>query len=497
MMLKEEHMWITGAVTVLSALTGVPEPWDLARLATYRHQEPAPEARIWLDRGIDPILQRGDRVRVYYRSNVSAYVAILQVDTDGTVRLQYPRSPSENHYARAGRDYRLLFPRSPYWHVNDRAGVGYFFIVTSPRPFDFSDFRYSYFEGGWDLSLVGNRVHGDPYLAMDDFVARLVPDWEYAAYGLDFVSYSVGAAHAYPRFLCYDCHGFKPYNIWNPYHYTCTNFRVIVYDDPYFYPSRRYRGDRIVFVGGSVRSGPRFGFKERARGEPGTPIVRRVPAEGRDNGSVTSDRQRGRAIPRGVRPAPDEPRPSTTRPSDPTAGDRGARVGAPATGQGKAERRDDSSGSRRASPGTAPDVKRPVLKKRPPPSPRPSTRARTSPTPRVNPRRSGLSSRAAPPPLRSSRSRGSAAWGRSSPPSARTPPAGSARRSPPATRRPPARSSPAPVARRPPGRSGGPATTRSSPTRSRPAAKRPPPRRPGGASSGGSLVRPRTRRPGG
>ena len=110
-------------------------------------------------------------------------------------------------------------------------------------------------------------------MAIDDYVARLVSDWEYAAYGLDFVSYSVGAAHAYPRFLCYDCHGFKPYNIWDPYHYTCTNFRVIVYDDPYFYPSRRYRGDRVVLVGRSVPGGPHFGFKERARGEPGTPLV--------------------------------------------------------------------------------------------------------------------------------------------------------------------------------------------------------------------------------
>ena len=108
------------------------------------------------------------------------------------MRLLYPRSPSENHYARAGRDYRLLFPRSPYWHVDDRPGEGYFFIVTSPRRFDFSDFRYSYYQGGWDLSLVGNRVYRDPFVAIDDYVARLVSDWEYAAYGLDFVSYSVG-----------------------------------------------------------------------------------------------------------------------------------------------------------------------------------------------------------------------------------------------------------------------------------------------------------------
>ncbi len=477
-------MWITGAVTVLSALTGGPEPWDLARLAAFRHQEPAPEARIWLDRGIDPVLQRGDRVRVYYRSSVSAYVAILQVDTDGTVQLLYPRSASENHYARAGRDYRLLFPHSPYWHVDDRPGVGYFFIVTSPRPFDFSDFRYSYYQGGWDRSLVGNRVYRDPFVAMDDYVARLVSDWEYAAYGLDFVSYNVGAAHAYPRFLCYDCHGFKPYNLWDPYHYTCTNFRVIVYDDPYFYPSRRYRGDRVVLVGRSIPGGPRFGFKERARGEPGTPIVRPVPAEGRDDGSAARDRQRGRAIPRGVTAAPDARRPTTAGTREPSSGDRDARVRAPATRQGAADGREGSPGSRRATPATAPDAKRPVLERRPPAASRPSNGARVTPAPREDSRRSGSSSRVTPPRANPPRPQGSATRGRSSPPAIRRPPSRSAPRSPPAVRRPP-----------PPSR--GSATTGSSPTRSQPALKSPPPRRSSGASSGSSRRPPRSRRPGG
>ncbi len=30
------------------------------------------EARVWLDRGDQPVLQRGDRVRVYYRTSVDA-----------------------------------------------------------------------------------------------------------------------------------------------------------------------------------------------------------------------------------------------------------------------------------------------------------------------------------------------------------------------------------------------------------------------------------------
>ncbi|MCH7562642.1 MAG: DUF4384 domain-containing protein [Gemmatimonadetes bacterium] len=138
------------------------------------------EARVWLDRGDEPVLRRGERVRVYYRSTEDAFVAILNIDTDGTTRLLFPRSPDENHYVRGGRDYRLIFPNSAEWHVEDRPGMGYFFIVASREPFDFSALRYSRFDGGWDMSLVGRKVYTDPYVAVDDLVARLIPDWEYA-----------------------------------------------------------------------------------------------------------------------------------------------------------------------------------------------------------------------------------------------------------------------------------------------------------------------------
>ena len=312
-------MWIMGAVTMVAVLapgrgSDAMEPTGnagrLDPLVSYIHAQQVPEPRIWLDRGADPVLEAGDRVRIYYRTPADAYVAILQIDTDGTTRMLYPRSPTENHYARADRDYRLLFQRSAYWNVDDRPGVGYFFVVTSPTPFDLSDFRHSYYDGGWDLSAVGSTVYSDPYVAMDDYVAWLVPDWEYLDYGLDFISYSVGGAHEYPRFLCYQCHGFRPYSAWNPYRYSCVNFRVVVYDDPYFYPSRRYRADRVVMVGPRNPTRPRFGFKERAPGESGTPVVvvRRSPTTTRRRDTSSGD------VPR--------VRPDGGRVTPPPAGDR-------------------------------------------------------------------------------------------------------------------------------------------------------------------------------
>lgn len=232
------------------------------------------DARIWLDRGAEPVLQKGERVRVYYRVSEDASVAIFHINTDGTVRLVFPRSPRENQLVVGGRDYRVLFPETSYWFVDEYPGMGYFFIVASPEPLDLSGFTYSYYDGGWDLSRVGRQVYSDPYDAIDDYVAVLIPDWETAPYGLGFASYNVGESHDYPRFLCYDCHGFTPYYAWNPYYYACTSFRVVVYDDPFYYPSYRYGGAAVVYPATRAIP-PRYVFKERAQGEAGTPLVAR------------------------------------------------------------------------------------------------------------------------------------------------------------------------------------------------------------------------------
>ncbi|MGM0669813.1 MAG: DUF4384 domain-containing protein, partial [Gemmatimonadota bacterium] len=259
----------------------------------YQEWEEYPiEARVWMDRGHEPVLQRGELVQLYYRVSEDAFVAIFHIDTNGTARMVFPVSPQENHFARGGRDYRVLFPGSTFWHVDDDPGMGYFFAVASPEPFDFSDLRYSHYDGGWDLSFVGRQVYGDPYLAMDDYVAALIPDWEYVPYGLDFTAYHVERRYEYPRFMCYDCHGFRPYTVWNPYHYSCASFRVVIYNDPYYYPVSRYRGTRVVYA--QPRRGvAHFSFKERADGEPGTPqvVARNTPPVSQPGVSGTETRR--------------------------------------------------------------------------------------------------------------------------------------------------------------------------------------------------------------
>jgi hypothetical protein len=278
---------------------------------------------------------------------------------------------------------------------------------------------------------------------MDDYVARLVPDWETLDYGLDFISYSVGGAHEFPRFLCYECHGFRTYGTWNPYRYTCVNFRVVVYDDPYFYPSYRYRANRVVMVGPRNPTRPRFGFKERAEGEPGTPVTV-VRQSRRDDLPLLADRPRtGQRAGRARVASPSVvPPPTTTRRSTPF---------------GREEARQVRPGGGRVTPPRADDrePRRPTLERRSAvPSrtpPRPETTRPRSTQPRRFPQADRPSTR------RPDDSR-----------------AGSSSRTP----------SPRPSTRRPPERSSGSSPARSAP-RARPrtpppdrGATRPPPRRP-------------------
>lgn len=259
---------VHSTVTALVALA-----W-MARPSHAQEAAGALEARVWLDRGEEPVLRRGEDVRVYYRTSEDAFAAIFRIDTDGRVHLLYPQHPDAIDVVRGRRDYRLLFPHAPAWRVTEDPGVGYYFIVASPEPLDFTSLPYDP-RYGWDLSTVGDVVYTDPYVAIDDYVARVVPGWEQVPYALDFFTYSVGETYSYPRFLCYDCHTYQRYSTWNPYDYTCSTFRVVIWDDPYFYPRYRYSGVNVVVAMRPVRASlPRYEVTRRALGDPVRPVIR-------------------------------------------------------------------------------------------------------------------------------------------------------------------------------------------------------------------------------
>lgn len=218
-----------------------------------------PRVEVWTNRGDDPY-HTGEDARVFLRADRSAYVAVFRVDTDGRVRVLFPRDPWDDGFVRAGSDFEVEATHGyDAFEIDDYPGVGYVFAVASADPFEFDAITRA---DHWDYRVIADgRVRGDPYVALTDLAEQIVPpgydDWDY-----DITPYYVERRYDYPRFLCYDCHSYATFSYWNPYAYSCVRFRIVVFDDPYYYPYRYYGGRRVVFTR-PLRPQPRFIFKDR------------------------------------------------------------------------------------------------------------------------------------------------------------------------------------------------------------------------------------------
>lgn len=277
-----------------------PNSVALDRIATWVRSTDRQRISVWTDHDESPY-RRGDRARVYFQAQVDGYITVLRVDTDGRIRVLYPREPWEDNFARGGRTFEVLDRDDNAFSVDDYPGVGYVFAISSPDPFQFDD----YVRGDhWDYRLIADgRVRGDPYVALTDFASRIAGPGEY---DYDIIPYYVDEHYDYPRFVCYDCHSYVSYSYWNPYHYSCNRFRIVIYDDYYYYPYRYNRGRNVVIVR-PYRPGPRYVFKDYdGRGNYVTRVRQRPSDEGR---RVTErDRTSADVGGRGSIPAPVDPR---------------------------------------------------------------------------------------------------------------------------------------------------------------------------------------------
>jgi len=226
----------------------------------------SPGIRLWTSHG--EVYRRGERVRIFFRTEQDAHVTIFRVDTDGRVRVLFPREPSEDNYVRGGYTYDVPnYGQHDAFVVDDDPGVGYVFGVASGEPFTYDQVTSS---DQWDLALVsdGGRIHGDPGQSLEDLVQFIVPQGA-TDYDTHLLPYDVEQHFDYPRFVCYDCHSYVGYASWNPYSAWCPRYTLFVYRDPfyfypsYWYPTRYYGGTRVVYSRPAERGGL-YMFKARA-----------------------------------------------------------------------------------------------------------------------------------------------------------------------------------------------------------------------------------------
>jgi len=251
----------------------------------------AARVSIWIDH--DAPYTQGEAADVHLSVDEPSYVAVLRVDTDGRIRVLFPREPWTDTYVRGERELQVIGARGGRsFLVDDDPGVGYLFALAATAPLDF---RYITRGNYWDYRLIdGGRIQGDPYVRLTDLAARLVPE---GPYDYDIAPYYVDRHYDYPRFVCYDCHAYASYREWDPYQSACTRYRVVIRDDPEYYPYRY--GGRNVVADRPTHPGPRFVFRDADPRLP--PVSHGEPQRRRatdDDSGRTSDDVGGRgAVP--------------------------------------------------------------------------------------------------------------------------------------------------------------------------------------------------------
>lgn len=225
-------------------------------------------------------LRLNQQVRVHFRSQYNAYVTVFRIDTDGRVAVLFPGTPWRNNWVRADAVNEVRpGPERYSFLVDEYPGQGFLFAVASPTSFSYTD----YIDGEeWiDGSFARDgRIEGDPYEALTELIDAILPDPS-AEFDYDVLPYDVGERHDYPRFLCYDCHAHAAYPVWNPYEDTCARVRVVISDDPYYYPARVTRSMRVVFTS-PRRLTPRFLVEYRNSRDAYITKTNRRPATDRD-----------------------------------------------------------------------------------------------------------------------------------------------------------------------------------------------------------------------
>ena len=318
-----------------------------------RHSDAVGRMSVWADR--ETPYRRGDGARIYFRTDEPGYVTVLRVDTDGRIRTLFPLEPWGGAKVLGGRTHEVADTRNGgSYTIDDDPGIGYLFAITSPLPFQYDDITRGDY---WDFRVIDDgRIQGDPYVALTDLAARIAPRGDYQ---YDITPYYVERHYQYPRFVCYDCHSYVSYDKWDPYATSCARFRVVIYDDPAYYPYRYHPGRNVV-VTRPRRAAPMYVFKDA---EPGTEYVTSLHQRERDQPRPRDERGRTSADVGGPGAIP---APAVTRaePRLPAGGaDRGAlprravREAVPSVPHAE-DRRVEDRRNRRAAEG--PDRLRPV-----------------------------------------------------------------------------------------------------------------------------------------
>lgn len=208
-----------------------------------------PPVKVWLN---DDRFVRGDRARVYVKTDRDGYVVVLHAEPDGRVRVLFPLDPIDDNYVRAGETYEVRGrgDRDAFTAYDSR-GTGVVFAAYSPDPFRFDGFVR---QDHWDYRVDALRVGDDPEADLTDVARQMAAG---AAFEYDLVRYDVSARVAYrssyyshysswydPWYRPWRSGFYIGFSIGRPWYYSSWSYDPWYYDpwyDPYYYRAAYYR----------------------------------------------------------------------------------------------------------------------------------------------------------------------------------------------------------------------------------------------------------------
>ncbi len=199
------------AVLLLTSLTLTsPNPTAGAGLGALAADPPV---QVWLNK--NGWVQKGDRVKVYVRTDLDGYVVVLHAEPDGRIRVLFPVDPGDDYYLRSGHEYEIRGRADrEAFRVYEPSGTGVVYAAFSRDPFRFTEFVRG---DHWDYQLPDAWiVEQEPDADLTAIVHVMAAG---ASFQFDHIRYDIGEPVAYQRAYS----GHSGY-----------------YGSPYYYPSSRF-----------------------------------------------------------------------------------------------------------------------------------------------------------------------------------------------------------------------------------------------------------------
>lgn len=183
--------------------------------------------QVWHDKGDEDVYERGEAMRLYFRTNADAYVVVYRIDADGLTEVLWPTTRYNDGFVYGGHSYTLPPQGSPErLRASLSKGVEYVEAIASRYPFDLRNLAIDFAFDRDAQERYDHTVAGDPFLAVNDInyaITGLEEDVDYVV--TDWAHLYVEERVEYARYSCNQCHNGDGNEV-HPYVDRCTQVTV-------------------------------------------------------------------------------------------------------------------------------------------------------------------------------------------------------------------------------------------------------------------------------